>query len=129
LYAKPPELPPRVRAAVDARRRDLAAAPFRAPDANRLAELGLTPRLLAAAAAAGALLKIGDGLVLLPGDDARAAARLAELDPPFTLSEARRALGTTRRTAVPLLEHLDARGYTIRVDDRHRRCRDPEGTS
>ncbi|MEV5826351.1 SelB C-terminal domain-containing protein [Spirillospora sp. NPDC052242] len=127
LYAKAPELPPDVRAAVDAVRRDLAAAPFRAPDANRLAELGLTPRLLAAAAAAGALLKIGDGLVLLPGDDARAAARLAELDPPFTLSEARRALGTTRRTAVPLLEHLDARGYTVRVDDRRRRCRDTEG--
>ncbi|RSN67024.1 SelB domain-containing protein [Actinomadura sp. WAC 06369] len=127
LYAKPPELPPHVRAAVDAVRRDLAAAPFRAPDAHRLAELGLTPRLLAAAAAAGALLRIGDGLVLLPGDDARAAARLAELDGPFTLSEARRALGTTRRTAVPLLEHLDARGYTIRVDDLHRRCRDPEG--
>ncbi|GGV30322.1 translation elongation factor [Actinomadura cremea] len=123
-----PELPSHVRAAVDAVRRDLAATPFHAPDANRLAELGLTPKLLAAAAAAGALLRVGDGIVLLPGDDARAAARLAELDPPFTLAEARRALGTTRRTAVPLLEHLDARGYTIRLDDRHRRCRDPEGT-
>ncbi|OLT12340.1 hypothetical protein BJF79_22525 [Actinomadura sp. CNU-125] len=65
--------------------------------------------------------------MLLPGDDARAAARLAELDPPFTLSEARRALGTTRRTAVPLLEHLDARGYTTRVDDLRRRCREPGG--
>ncbi|MFV2212828.1 SelB C-terminal domain-containing protein, partial [Actinomadura sp. LOL_016] len=123
-----PELPPHVRAAVDAVRRDLAATPFHAPDANRLAELGLTPKLLAAAAAAGVLLRVGDGIVLLPGDDARAAARLAELDPPFTLAEARRALGTTRRTAVPLLEHLDARGYTIRVDDLHRRCRDPGGT-
>jgi selenocysteine-specific elongation factor len=29
---------------------------------------------------------------------------------------ARQALGTTRRVAVPLLEHLDARGWTRRVD-------------
>ncbi|MFA1542817.1 SelB domain-containing protein [Actinomadura monticuli] len=117
-----PELPPPVRAAVDAVRRDLAGAPFQAPDAGRLADLGLTPRMLAAAAAAGALLKVGDGIVLLPGDDARAAALLATLGGPFTLSEARRALGTTRRVAVPLLEHLDEKGYTTRVDDLRRRC-------
>jgi selenocysteine-specific elongation factor len=120
--ATAPELPPPVRAAVDAVRRDLAAAPFRAPDAGRLAELGLTPKMLAAAAAAGALLRVGGGIVLLPGDDARAAALLAGLGGPFTLSEARRALGTTRRVAVPLLEHLDAAGYTVRVDDLRRRC-------
>ncbi|MFG2247191.1 SelB C-terminal domain-containing protein [Spirillospora sp. NPDC048823] len=120
--ATAPELPPAVRAAVDAVRRELAETPFRAPDANRLAELGLTPKMLAAAAGAGALLRIGDGIVLLPGDDARAAALLAELGDTFTLSEARRALGTTRRVAVPLLEHLDERGYTVRVDDLRRRC-------
>ncbi|WP_255205704.1 SelB C-terminal domain-containing protein [Actinomadura sp. BRA 177] len=38
------------------------------------------------------------------------------------MSEARRALGTTRRVAVPLLEHLDGKGYTTRVDDLRRRC-------
>lgn len=129
IYGKTtaPELPPPVRAAVDAVRRELAEAPFRSPEANRLADLGLTPKMLAAAAAAGALLKVGDGIVLLPGDDARAAALLAKLGGPFTLSEARRALGTTRRVAVPLLEHLDDRGYTVRVDDLRRRCVD-EGT-
>lgn len=120
--ATAPELPPHVRRAVDAVRRDLAGAPFNAPDAGRLAELGLTPKLIAAAAAAGALLKVADGIVLLPGADAEAAALLAKLDPPFTLSEARRALGTTRRVAVPLLEHLDDQGYTVRVDDLRRRC-------
>ncbi|WP_433247050.1 selenocysteine-specific translation elongation factor [Actinomadura nitritigenes] len=120
--ATAPELPPHVRRAVDAVRRDLAGAPFNAPDAGRLAELGLTPKLIAAAAAAGALLRVADGIVLLPGADAEAAALLAKLDPPFTLSEARRALGTTRRVAVPLLEHLDEQGYTVRVDDLRRRC-------
>ncbi|WP_030171002.1 selenocysteine-specific translation elongation factor [Spirillospora albida] len=114
--ARRPELPP----AVDTVRRDLAERPFHAPDAGRLAELGLTPALLAAAAAAGALLRLPGGIVLLPDAARRAAAILAGLDGPFTLSEARRALGTTRRVAVPLLEHLDAQGYTKRIDDQRR---------
>ncbi|MGW1051519.1 SelB domain-containing protein [Streptomyces sp. NPDC002521] len=118
-----PALPPAVRAAVDAVRRDLARTPFRAPEADRLAELGLEHRALAASITAGALLRIADGIVLLPGADARAAAELRALPQPFTVSEARRALDTTRRVAVPLLEFLDARGYTQRVDDQHRRCR------
>ena len=37
--------------------------------------------------------------------------------------EARQALGTTRRVAIPLLEHLDRRGWTIRVDGGHRRVK------
>jgi selenocysteine-specific elongation factor len=42
---------------------------------------------------------------------------LAGLPQPFTLSQARQALGTTRRVAVPLLELLDARGLTRRRPD------------
>ncbi|GGU91383.1 selenocysteine-specific translation elongation factor [Streptomyces filipinensis] len=118
-----PALPPPVRAAVDAVRADLARTPFRAPEAGRLAELGLDRKALAAAVTAGALLRIADGIVLLPGADAEAAAVLRALPQPFTLSEARRALDTTRRVAVPLLEFLDARGHTERVDDQRRRCR------
>jgi selenocysteine-specific elongation factor len=60
---------------------------------------------------------------LLPGADARAAAVLAKLPQPFTVSQARTALHTSRRVAVPLLEHLDRRGLTERVDEFHRRCR------
>lgn len=118
-----PGLPPPVRAAVDAVREDLARTPFRAPEAGRLTELGLDRRALAAAVTAGALLRIADGVVLLPGADAEAAAALRTLPQPFTLSEARHALDTTRRVAVPLLEFLDARGHTERVDDQRRRCR------
>lgn len=113
-----PALPP----AVETLRAELAETPFRAPDANRLAELGLHRKALAAAVTAGALLRVGDGIVLLPGADERAAAVLRELPQPFTTSEARRALDTTRRVAVPLLEHLDAHGHTERVDDQRRRC-------
>lgn len=118
-----PLLPAKLRAAVEALRADLAGAPFRAPDAGRLRELGLTPAALAAAAALGAVLRIGDGVVLLPGADGEAARILANLPQPFTVSQARQALATTRRVAVPLLEHLDRRGWTQRLDELRRRCR------
>ncbi len=122
-----PALPPPVRAAVDAVRRDLERAPFHAPEAGRLAELGLDRRALAAAVTAGSLLRIAEGIVLLPGAEADAVAVLRALPQPFTLSEARRALDTTRRVAVPLLEYLDARGRTERVDEQRRRCRPGAG--
>jgi selenocysteine-specific elongation factor len=46
---------------------------------------------------------------------------LARLDQPFTTSQARQALDTTRRIAVPLLEYLDSRGWTERLDAGHRK--------
>lgn len=113
-------LPAEIRTGVEAVRADLAETPFLAPEAHRLAELGLGRRELAAAVRAGALLRVADGVYLLPGADSAAAAVLAGLPQPFTLSEARRALGTTRRVAVPLLELLDARGLTRRAPDDRR---------
>jgi selenocysteine-specific elongation factor len=38
----------------------------------------------------------------------------------FAATEAREALGTTRRTAIPLLEHLDRGGVTVRLGDLRR---------
>lgn len=98
-------------------RADLCADPFAAPDADRLAELGLGPRQLASLVRAGELLRIADGVVLLPGADAQALDVLAGLGPEFTLSEARQALGTSRRVAVPLLELLARTGRTARTPD------------
>jgi selenocysteine-specific elongation factor len=111
-------LPAAVADAVRRLRADLERSPFRAPEADRLAALGLTGRALGAAVRAGALLKIAEGVVLLPGADEEAARVLASLSQPFTVSEARRALDTSRRVAVPLLEHLDRRGLTARTGDR-----------
>jgi selenocysteine-specific elongation factor len=116
-------VPAELRAAVAALRADLTAVPYAAPDAHRLAELGLGRRELAAAVRAGALLRVADGVYLLPGADDRAVELLAGLPQPFTLSLARRALGTTRRVAVPLLELLDGRGLTERLPDDRRRVR------
>ncbi|MGH3620904.1 MAG: selenocysteine-specific translation elongation factor [Sciscionella sp.] len=117
------ELPAQVEAALATLERDLAETPFLAPEAGRLAELRLDARAIAAAVRAGRLLKIADGVVLLPGADQRAARVLSTLEPPFTLSQARRALETTRRVAVPLLEHLDRKGFTERLPDSTRRMR------
>jgi selenocysteine-specific elongation factor len=113
-------LPGPVADAVRHLRADLGERPFRAPEADRLAELGLTGRALGAAVRAGALLKIAEGIVLLPGADAEAVHVLAALPQPFTVSEARRALDTSRRVAIPLLEHLDRRGLTRHADDARR---------
>jgi len=99
---------------------ELRRTPFAAPDRDRLAELGLGAAALAAAARTGRLLRLADDVVLLPDGPARAMRLLSALEQPFTLSEARQALATTRRVAVPLLEHLDGRGWTRRVDDRLR---------
>ncbi|HIZ36624.1 MAG TPA: selenocysteine-specific translation elongation factor [Candidatus Ruania gallistercoris] len=94
----------------------LRAEPFRAPEAADLQTLGLSARELAAAERAGRLLRLPGEIVLLPDAPAQAMRSLAALPQPFTASAAKKALGTTRRVVIPLLEHLDARGWTRRLD-------------
>jgi selenocysteine-specific elongation factor len=110
-------LPPHVDKAVRTVEEWLAAEPFRAPEADELAGLALGPKELAAAVRVQRLTRIADGVVL--GRDAvkQAAAVLQGLSQPFTVAEAKRALDTTRRVAVPLLELLDAQKVTRRNDD------------
>jgi selenocysteine-specific elongation factor len=98
----------------------LRAAPFRAPEAYDLDAWHLGTRELAAAERAGRVLRLRDGVVLLPTAPALAMRALAALDQPFTTSQARQTLETTRRVVIPLLEHLDGRGWTRRLDAGHR---------
>src|SRR5699024_978848 len=90
-------LPAGVERAVREVAAELSTEPFRAPEAERLGELGLGPRELAAAARAGWLLRLADGVVVAPEALEHAQRLLAELAQPFTVSQARKALGTTRR--------------------------------
>ena len=99
---------------------DLASNPFSAPTADRLRELGLDAKRIAAATKAGRLLRLAPGIVLLPGADVRAVEELSALPQPFTTSEARSRLGTSRRVVLPLLEHLDRAGLTRRLPDDRR---------
>jgi selenocysteine-specific elongation factor len=96
------------------------APPFLAPETYRLAELGLGARQLAAAVRLGLVVQLAPNVVLRAGAPEAAATVLAALPQPFTLSEARQALGTSRRVAVPLLELLDRTGTTRRLPDDRR---------
>jgi hypothetical protein len=117
------QLPPRIAEAVQAVLDALATDPFAAPDTERLRQLGLDARALAAAARIGLLLRVADLVVLAPGADKEAARVLAGLNQPFTTSQARQALNTSRRVAIPLLEHLDRARVTERLPGDLRRIR------
>ncbi|HWD01334.1 MAG TPA: SelB C-terminal domain-containing protein [Amycolatopsis sp.] len=113
----------RVAAALAELDEDFAAHPFRAPETERLRDLGLGRRELAAAVRHGRLTPIAEGVYLPPGTETRAAEALAEIEQPFTVAAARRILDTTRRVMVPLLEQLDAAGVTEPLGDGTRRLR------
>jgi selenocysteine-specific elongation factor len=121
-------LPAQVADAVQALLADLEHAPFSAPDAGRMHELGLDPRAAAAAERAGLLRRLPGNVLLAPDAPERAARILAGLPQPFTTSDARQALGTTRRVAIPLLEWLDRAGVTRRLADDRRTIREPPGS-
>lgn len=95
----------------------LRNAPFDAPTADHIADWGLGLRGLAAAERAGRVIRIADGVVLLPSAPALAMRTLAALDQPFTAGQARQALDSSRRVIIPLLELLDAKGWTRRAPD------------
>jgi selenocysteine-specific elongation factor len=126
--ASHPGLPAAVAAAVQAVLADLADAPFRAPDAERMRELGLDPRAAAAAERAGLLRRLPGNVLLAPDAPKQAARILAGLPQPFTTAEARVALGTSRRVVIPLLEWLDREGVTRRLADDRRTMRRPLGS-
>lgn len=125
----PAVLPDPVARAVRRVGAELAGRPFVAPDAARLAELGLGRREIAAAVRAGVLVRLADNVVLLPDALDEAVRLLATLPQPFTISTARQALGTSRRVAVPLLELLDRRGATRRLPDGARILRTGSGAA
>jgi selenocysteine-specific elongation factor len=116
-----PSFTDEIRQALEQVQARLAADPLDSPDIPDLNAAGLTTPILAAAAKAGLVLRLPGDVVLHPSAPDAATKTIAELPQPFTLSEARQALHTTRRIAVPLLEHLDAIGRTVRVDSDRRR--------
>lgn len=87
-----------------------------------LAELGADRPLVAALSRQGTLAPVAPGLYLGSTvlDEAVDRLRHAFPDREFTASEARATLGTTRKTVIPLLEHLDRVGVTLRAGDKRR---------
>ncbi|MFJ6854162.1 selenocysteine-specific translation elongation factor [Streptomyces sp. NPDC091271] len=107
-----PELSDRAEAALDALCARLAADPFDAPGRPELDQLGLTTAHLRAAVGRGRLFRVQQGVYVHADAVSLALGRLAPLPQPFTLSDGRKALGTSRRVAVPLFELLDRLGRT-----------------
>jgi selenocysteine-specific elongation factor len=120
-------LPAPVADAIQAVLTGLADAPFSAPNAERLRELGLDARAAAAAERAGLLYRLPGNVILGPDAPDQAARILARLPQPFTAAEARQALQTTRRVMIPLLERLDRQGITRRLPDDRRTMRELPG--
>jgi selenocysteine-specific elongation factor len=100
-------------AAIDSASVALRAADLAVP---RASQLGLEPELLHAAIRSGALVRVADDLVYLPEQAEDIIDRIQGMD-EFTVAQFRDELGVSRRQAVPLLEWLDAGGWTVRHGD------------
>ena len=90
---------------------------------SALAELGADRKATALLVRLGVLVAVAPGGYLGHSALEAAVATLRRSFPdgrPFAATEAKEALGTTRRTAIPLLEHLDRTGVTVRQGDLRR---------
>jgi selenocysteine-specific elongation factor len=103
----------REQGAIDAATESLRTAGLAAP---RASQLGLERELLHAAIRSGEVVRVADDLVYLPEQIDEIIARIQDLD-DFTVAQFRDELGVSRRHAVPLLEWLDAEGWTVRRGD------------
>ena len=83
----------------------------------RSSALGLSADLFHSLVRDGELVAVADDLSYLPEQIEELTGRLAELPESFTVAGFRDALELTRRQAVPLLEWLDANGWTSRRGD------------
>ncbi|GBC87371.1 Selenocysteine-specific elongation factor [bacterium HR12] len=88
------------------------------PTVPELLAAGHPREVLDAAVRAGLLVRISPEIVLTPALVERALAEIRAAGPAgLTVSALRQRLGTSRKYAVPLVEHLDARRLTRRVGD------------
>jgi selenocysteine-specific elongation factor len=88
------------------------------PSVSELVARGHRNDVIDAAAREGHVVRLSQGLVVTPGFVERALriVRAAGED-GITVSGLREELGTSRKYAVPLVEHLDERGLTRRIGD------------
>jgi selenocysteine-specific elongation factor len=88
------------------------------PTVPELAAAGFAPEMIDAVTRAGTLIRLSRDLVMTPGLVARAEALVRGSGKDgITVSAFREALGTSRKYALPLLEHLDQAKVTVRRGD------------
>jgi selenocysteine-specific elongation factor len=68
---------------------------------------------------AGEVYRVADGIFFTPGQIAELKEKVRAMGKsgPFTAAQFRDAVGTTRKFAIPLLEHFDSIRFTVRVGD------------
>lgn len=86
----------------------------------RLQDLGLDRELVHALLRDGLVLQVGPDLIYLPSQIKEIVDGLADLPEAFTVAQFRDHFGLTRKYAVPLVEWLDAEGFTVRDGDLRR---------
>ena len=93
---------------------ELVAAHLRTAAPPTLDELAVPLEVLRRLIRDGRVVRVADNLVYLPEVLQEVVARARSLGKPFTVSEFRQLIGVSRKHAVPLLEHFDREGTTIR---------------
>jgi selenocysteine-specific elongation factor len=120
-----PELEPKRRAFLDRVKEVLESGGFSPPNLEEAARtLGAPVQavegIVTVGCGAGEIVRL-DGRVYFTSDQVARAfqtARNVLAGRPFTAAEFKEALGTTRKFAIPLLEHADAKGWTLRRGER-----------
>jgi len=98
--------------------RAVAEAEPTPPTVVELTAAGFTLEVIDAATRAGMLVRVSRDLVMTPGLVSRAEAVVrGSGGDGITVSAFREAIGTSRKYALPLLEHLDQRKVTVRRGD------------
>jgi selenocysteine-specific elongation factor len=89
------------------------------PSVKELVAAGFPAELIRAVCAGGRLVRVSPDIVVTADLLAKAEAIVRDLGRPpgLTVSAFRAALGTSRKYALPILEHFDAKGLTRRQGD------------
>ncbi len=102
----------------------LSAKGVSTPSPDEVADALKVPRpavheIIKVGCAAGEIVRIEDGIYIPSKTLDGTVSRLREefADRQFSAAEFREAFGTSRKYAIPLLEHLDSRGVTKRLGD------------
>ena len=116
-----PTLPAHLQAAGTKLRGALVLKPLDPPSRKELAPDVISQQAMRFLIESGEAVEINADLVLATDSEKRATELIREFireRGPATVSELRKALGSSRRVVVPLLERLDRLGVTSRRDDK-----------
>jgi selenocysteine-specific elongation factor len=121
-------LPPELQAAAGNIHAALATKPFDPPSRNDLSKSEQDRQALRFLIENGEIVEVSDELVLSRDSLDKMEAAISDFissNGAATVSQIREKVGTSRRVIIPVLEHLDRAGVTLRTGDL-RKLRDPK---